>query len=99
MTDAKSIKEKTQAEDEGGQMEIEGARVYNKKTMLDQYGNYPVWMNKRKVEKIKKGRDLKNLKKGKKSKKAAVKSSKRLTRRDKKQLTKGSKESDETMLE
>lgn len=58
------------------QMEVEGARVYNKKTLRDQYGNYPVWMNPRKIAKHKKGR-AKTLKAGKKT-------SKRLTRRQKK---------------
>lgn len=62
------------------QMEAEGAtaRVYNKKTLRDQYGNYPVWMNKRKILKHKKGRA--------KTQKASKISNKRLTRRQKKAL-------------
>lgn len=63
------------------QMEVEDARVYNKKTLLDQYGNYPVWMNKRKILKHKKGRA--------KSEKASKISSKRLTRRQKKAIKQG----------
>lgn len=58
-------------------MEVEGARVYNKKTFRDQHGNYPVWMSKKKI-KHKKGRT--------KSQKATVKTSKRLTRRQKKTM-------------
>lgn len=58
------------------QMEVEGARVYNKKTLLDQYGNYPVWMSHRKILKHKKGRA--------KTLKASKKPDKRLTRRQKK---------------
>ena len=52
------------------------ARVYNKTTMKDQYGNYPVWMNRRKVMKHKKGRA--------KQQKATTKKDNRLTRKDKK---------------
>ncbi|KMQ98248.1 llp-like protein [Lasius niger] len=63
------------------QMEVEDARVYNKKTLRDQYGNYPVWMNKRKILKHKKGRA--------KSEKAGKISSKRLTRRQKKAIKQG----------
>lgn len=58
------------------QMEVEGARIYNKKTLRDQYGNYPAWMSKRKIMKHKKGRA--------KSEKATKKTGKRLTRRQKK---------------
>lgn len=56
----------------------ENARVYNKKTLRDQYGNYPVWMNRRKVLKHKKGRA--------KMQKANKVTSKRLTRRQKKAI-------------
>ncbi|XP_032690246.1 protein LLP homolog [Odontomachus brunneus] len=59
-----------------GQMEVEDARVYDKKTLRDQYGNYPVWMNHRKILKHKKGRA--------KTQKATKQTSKRLTRRQKK---------------
>lgn len=48
-------------------------RVYNPKTMRDQFGNYPVWMNKRRLIKRTKKEQKKKLKekkkKGKKSKK------------------------------
>lgn len=59
-------------------MEVEGGRVYNKKTLRDQYGNYPVWMNHRKIVKHKKGRA--------KTQKSNVKVNKRVTRRQKKAL-------------
>lgn len=58
------------------QMEVESARVYNKKTLRDQYGNYPVWMSHKKIMKHKKGRA--------KTQKAGKKTGKRLTRRQKK---------------
>ncbi|XP_011868299.1 PREDICTED: protein LLP homolog [Vollenhovia emeryi] len=57
------------------EMEVGSARVYNKKTLLDQHGNYPVWMNHRKIMKHKKGRA--------KTQKASKKMGKRLTRRQK----------------
>lgn len=63
---------------DGDQMEVEGARVYNKKTLRDQYGNYPVWMNHRKILQHKKGRA--------KTQKANTTVNKRLTRRQKKAL-------------
>lgn len=89
VVDAKKIKEdKAKAKEKSEanmimdqeQMEAEGAtaRVYNKKTLRDQYGNYPVWMNKRKILKHKKGRA--------KTQKASKISNKRLTRRQKKAL-------------
>ncbi|KAL6447724.1 hypothetical protein ACFW04_000113 [Cataglyphis niger] len=92
VVDAKKIKEdKAKAKatdtksdviaDQEQMMEVEGARVYNKKTLRDQYGNYPVWMNKRKILKHKKGRA--------KMQKASKISSKRLTRRQKKAIEKG----------
>lgn len=62
-------------------MEVEDARVYNKKTLRDQYGNYPVWMNRRKILKHKKGRA--------KTQKANKVSNKRLTRRQKKAVKQG----------
>jgi len=61
------------------QMEIESTRIYNKKTLRDQYGNYPVWMNHRKIIKHKKGRA--------RTKKTG-KTGKRLTRRQKKMIQK-----------
>ena len=66
-------------------MEDDSVRVYNK-NMLDQFGNYPIWMNRRKISKIKKGRA--------KSKKADTKPTKRLTRREKKQQKKKQKSID-----
>ncbi|XP_071856141.1 protein LLP homolog [Bombus fervidus] len=78
VVDAKTIKENakvnndTKADDE--KMDVDtNKRIYNKKTMLDQYGNYPVWMNKRNIAKIKKSRA--------KNQKGSLKPSKRLTRR------------------
>lgn len=62
-------------------METDGVkRVYNKKTLRDQFGNYPIWMNKRKIVKHKKGRG--------KQLKPTTKSDKRLTRKQKQALTK-----------
>ncbi|XP_033192102.2 protein LLP homolog [Bombus vosnesenskii] len=78
VVDAKTIKENekanddTKADDEKMDLDTD-KRIYNKKTMLDQYGNYPVWMNKRKIAKIKKGR--------RKNQKGNIKPHKRLTRR------------------
>ncbi|XP_011692130.1 PREDICTED: protein LLP homolog [Wasmannia auropunctata] len=74
--DVKAKRAKTEEGDESGQMEVDGARVYSKKTLLDQYGNYPVWMSHRKIMKHKKGRA--------KTQKANQKTGKRLTRRQKK---------------
>lgn len=73
--DIKAKQSKTANTDEE-EMEVEGSRVYNKKTMRDQYGNYPVWMSKRKIVKYKKGRA--------KTQKAKKKTGKRVTRRQKK---------------
>ncbi|KAI4499804.1 hypothetical protein M0802_005060 [Mischocyttarus mexicanus] len=60
------------------EMEVDGGRVYDKKTLRDQYGNYPVWMNRRKILKHKKGRA--------KAEKGTTKTNKRLTRRQKNAL-------------
>ncbi|XP_061932006.1 protein LLP homolog [Apis cerana] len=80
VVDAKTIKENTKANDNVTNVEEmdtdNGGRIYNKKTMLDQYGNYPIWMSKRKIAKHKKGRA--------KSQKANSRSHKRLTRKQKK---------------
>lgn len=79
VVDAKKIRNATTEEGtETENMEIDAGngRVYNKRTLLDQYGNYPVWMNNRKIAKHKKGRA--------KSQKGNKKSHKRLTRRQKK---------------
>ncbi|OXU23193.1 protein LLP homolog [Nasonia vitripennis] len=81
VTDAKAIKGSKDKENEVENVEEEKmddgtARVYNKKTLRDQYGNYPVWMNRRKILKHKKGRA--------KSQKATTKKDKHLTRKDKK---------------
>ena len=67
---------KTETNEE--QMETDDVRVYNKKTLRDQYGNYPVWMSHRKIVKHKKGRA--------KTQKASKKTDKRLTRRQKKAI-------------
>lgn len=73
---AKRVKDTEPQTKVGEEMEVEGARVYNKKTLLDQYGNYPVWMSHRKIMKHKKGRA--------KTQKATKMPGKRLTRRQKK---------------
>ncbi|KAF7997956.1 hypothetical protein HCN44_009354 [Aphidius gifuensis] len=85
VTDAKTIKENAlklaekqedKITDTDQAMETDGEkRVYNKKTMRDQFGNYPVWMNKRKIVKHKKGRG--------KQLKSTSKPDKRLTRKQK----------------
>ncbi|XP_066525459.1 protein LLP homolog [Hoplias malabaricus] len=41
-------------QDEVGKMEMDSKR--NKKTMLDEHGQYPVWMNQRQAKKLKKKR-------------------------------------------
>ncbi|XP_034191689.1 protein LLP homolog [Osmia lignaria lignaria] len=80
--DAKTIKENTKSkegteEDDLDTMEVDSnGRIYNKRTMKDQFGNYPVWMNRRKIAKHKKGRA--------KSQKSTTGSNKRLTRKQKK---------------
>ncbi|XP_015591921.1 protein LLP homolog [Cephus cinctus] len=82
VTDARTIKEKSKEKNKAAETEVmeqDGARVYNKKTMRDQYGNYPVWMNRRKILKHKKGRA--------KAKKASETRGKRLTRKEKKNKT------------
>lgn len=84
VVDAKKVKEDAKAKQDAAvvnlskddQMEVEGARVYDKKTLRDQYGNYPVWMSHRKILKHKKGRA--------KTKQPKTKTGKRLTRRQKK---------------
>ncbi|KAF7393724.1 hypothetical protein HZH68_010543 [Vespula germanica] len=83
VVDAKDIKESSKAKenhkaDNTEKMEVDSGRVYDKKTLKDQYGNYPVWMNRRKIMKHKKGRA--------KADKGTTKTNKRLTRRQKKAL-------------
>ncbi|XP_078042923.1 protein LLP homolog [Augochlora pura] len=83
VVNAKFLKDNANTKDteegEVNKMDVDKeAKVYNKKTMRDQYGNYPVWMNRRKIAKFKKGRA--------KSEKGAKKSKKRLTRRQKKAI-------------
>lgn len=84
VVDAKKIKENTKSKEDA---EVDGAemmdvdssgRVYNKKTMRDQFGNYPVWMSRKKISKHKKGRA--------KSQKGTTRSHKRLTRKQKKSV-------------
>ncbi|XP_076249669.1 protein LLP homolog [Calliopsis andreniformis] len=82
VVDAKTIKENTNSKGDteangSEKMDVDnGSRVYNKRTLKDQYGNYPVWMNRRKIAKHKKGRA--------KSQKGTAKPRKRLTRKQKK---------------
>ncbi|XP_035720008.1 protein LLP homolog isoform X3 [Vespa mandarinia] len=80
---AKDIKENSKTKenhksDSTEKMEVDSGRVYDKKTLKDQYGNYPIWMNRRKIMKHKKGRA--------KADKGTTKTNKRLTRRQKKEL-------------
>ncbi|KYN07404.1 PREDICTED: uncharacterized protein C12orf31 homolog [Cyphomyrmex costatus] len=91
VVDAKKVKEDVKAkqvEDAESttitgeeRMEVEGARKYNKKTLRDQYGNYPEWMSQRKIFKHKN-------KQGRARTKKTGKTSKRLTRRQKKIIQK-----------
>lgn len=80
MTNAKEMKKKivVEAEKEGEVETVEdevevmddGRRVFNKKTMKDQHGNYPVWLSSRKLKKaVKRNQTTKRnqKKKGKKS--------------------------------
>lgn len=80
MTNAKEMKKKivVEAEKEGevetvvDEVEVmdDGRRVFNKKTMKDQHGNYPVWLSSRKLKKaVKRNQTTKRnqKKKGKKS--------------------------------
>ncbi|KOC62089.1 Protein LLP like protein [Habropoda laboriosa] len=87
VVDAETIKEsaKTNENTEAqgtDTMEVDSGvkRVYNKRTMRDQYGNYPIWMSKRSIAKHKKGRA--------KSRKGTTRPQKRLTRKQKKQRNK-----------
>lgn len=87
VTDAKTIKESIKLKEaaakeieQSAKMEEDNNRVYNKKTLRDQFGNYPVWMSQAKIAKHKKGRI--------KSKKATTAQQKRLTRRQKKKAKK-----------
>lgn len=80
VTNAKEMKKKivVDAEKEGEVEQVEdevevmddGRRVFNKKTMKDQHGNYPVWLSSRKLKKaVKRNQTTKRnqKKKGKKS--------------------------------
>lgn len=80
VTSAKEMKKKiaVEAEKEGEVEQVEdevevmddGRRVFNKKTMKDQHGNYPVWLSSRKLKKaVKRNKTTKRnqKKKGKKS--------------------------------
>ncbi|EZA60753.1 hypothetical protein DMN91_001891 [Ooceraea biroi] len=88
VVDAKKVKADVKAKqakdaqsdsaDASEHMELDNERIYNKKTLRDQFGNYPVWMSHRKIMKHKKGRA--------KSQKATKKTDKRLTRRQKKTI-------------
>ncbi|GLV45887.1 hypothetical protein CBL_11684 [Carabus blaptoides fortunei] len=58
VTETKKIKEKAKEKDiEAVQMDDDTVKhTYSAKTMKDQYGSYPVWMNQRKINKKKKAR-------------------------------------------
>ncbi|XP_022902134.2 protein LLP homolog [Onthophagus taurus] len=72
VTDAKTIKEKKNVEEKEDEMVMDtaGKRVFNSKTMKDQFGNYPVWMNQRKVQKHRKGEKKRNKRIGKNKKRS-----------------------------
>ncbi|XP_014215324.1 protein LLP homolog [Copidosoma floridanum] len=86
VTNAQAIKENKNKKVVQGNMEDEEmddgtAKVYSKKTMKDQYGNYPVWINRRKLMKHKKGRA--------KTKKGTIQRDKKVAKKQKKRRTKG----------
>nr|XP_046235327.1 protein LLP homolog [Scatophagus argus] len=58
--------EMVEAEEEGGKMDMDSMR--NKKTMLDENGQYPVWMNQRQAKKMKNKRMAKKNGQSKKKK-------------------------------
>nr|XP_022902134.1 protein LLP homolog [Onthophagus taurus] len=72
VTDAKTIKEKKNVEEKEDEMVMDtaGKRVFNSKTMKDQFGNYPVWMNQRKVQKHRKGEKKRSKRIGKNKKRS-----------------------------
>lgn len=49
-------------------MQIDDGKKYNKKTMRDENGHYPVWMNQRAVKKLKKRLEISKKNKNKKNK-------------------------------
>ncbi|TWW64813.1 protein LLP homolog isoform X1 [Takifugu flavidus] len=68
---AEKIKKQTdvemaEAEGDEGKMDMDSKR--NKKTMLDENGQYPVWMNQRQAKKLKGKRTTKKVGQGKKKK-------------------------------
>nr|XP_020726878.1 uncharacterized protein C12orf31 homolog [Odocoileus virginianus texanus] len=77
VVEPKHCQEKTQCvvKDETDDMKMETDNKRNKKTLLDQHGQYPIWMNKRQRKRLKAEREKK---KGK-SKAKAVKAAKGLT--------------------
>ncbi|ELR45607.1 hypothetical protein M91_04757 [Bos mutus] len=77
MVEPKHCQEKTQCmvKDETDDMKMETDIKRNKKTLLDQHGQYPIWMNQRQRKRLKAKRERK---KGK-SKVKAMKAAKGLT--------------------
>ena len=77
MVEPKHCQEKTQCvvKDETDDMKMEADIKRNKKTLLDQHGQYPIWMNQRQRKRLKAKRERK---KGK-SKVKATKAAKGLT--------------------
>lgn len=52
--DSKAVKEKTNKNAEQEKMDDNGVKHnYNKKTLKDEHGTYPIWMNKRRITKKK----------------------------------------------
>ncbi|KAI4458595.1 protein llp [Holotrichia oblita] len=49
--------------DTSNSMDVDNKRIFNPKTMRDQHGAYPVWMNKRRIRKSKKVEKKKKTKK------------------------------------
>jgi len=48
-TDIVDLTTTSDKEDGTEKMAVDGERIFRRKTMRDQYGNYPDWMNKRKM--------------------------------------------------
>lgn len=73
VTDAKSIQQANVPSmpiEESDDMVVDSnKRVFNRKTLRDQHGSYPIWLHPRKVQKNKGKRAAKKAKKNNKSKK------------------------------
>ncbi|XP_067002648.1 protein LLP homolog [Anabrus simplex] len=74
VTDVKTVQQECSkgdsADSQAEEMEHDQKRLYNKKTLKDQFGSYPVWMNHRQIKrKAKQNRDIKKKMKKKQKRK------------------------------